>query len=172
MRARRTLRVALDSMITLGLGASVAFAQEQPPIVTGPAVPLAAVSFPPSSVARGDDGLMVGLLAIVLGVLLALGAQGIAIKRKRDAEAVRLEAGISEALRRDRALDCFPIIPIARIPLWRGSPAIIEMYGGVPAPELREAALQVAAQEASRIRSDFRIHDRMAIIESPEVRAA
>lgn len=115
---------------------------------------------------------MIGLLAIVLGVLLGLGVQGVALKRKRDAEAVCLERGISEALRRDRVLECFPVVPIARIPLWRGSPAIIEIYGGVPTRELREAALQVAAEEASRIRSDFRIHNRMAIIESPEARAA
>lgn len=172
MRPGRILRVALESMIALGLGASVALGRERPPIVTGHAVPLAAVRLPPFPVAGGDDGLTLGLLAMVLGVLLALGAQGIAVKRKRDAEAVRLEAGVSEALRRDHALDCFPIIPIARIPLWRGSPAVIEMYGGVPTRELREAALQVAAQEASRVRSDVRIHDRMAIIESPEVRAA
>jgi hypothetical protein len=57
-----------------------------------------------------------------------------------------------------------PIIATARAPLWRGSPATIEVAGQVPSPQARETALRIVRAEASRIRADVQIEDRLAVV--------
>jgi hypothetical protein len=54
----------------------------------------------------------------------------------------------------------------------RGSPATIEVSGQVPTPELRKAALRIVEAEASRVRPDVRIEDRLEIAPSTASRAA
>lgn len=56
-----------------------------------------------------------------------------------------------------------PLTPTAHLPLWKGSPLVVEITGPVPRPELREAAVDVAKREMGRSRSDFRIEDRVAV---------
>jgi hypothetical protein len=71
---------------------------------------------------------------------------------------------VSDALRREQLLLGVPIIATARAPLWRGSPATIEVAGQVPSPQARETALRIVRAEASRIRADVQIEDRLAVV--------
>jgi hypothetical protein len=65
---------------------------------------------------------------------------------------------------REQSLFGLPIITMARPPLWRGSPATIEVAGQVPSPQARETTLRIVRAEAGRIRSDFQIEDRLAVV--------
>jgi hypothetical protein len=65
---------------------------------------------------------------------------------------------------RERLLYGVPIMATARTSLWRRSPATIEIAGRVPSPQARETALRIARTEALRIRSDFQIEDRVAVV--------
>jgi len=64
------------------------------------------------------------------------------------------------------------VTPTVQVPFWKGSPARIELHGEVPSAPTRQAALRIAAQEASRVRPDFEISDRIAEVPVPAVRAA
>ncbi|HSL47650.1 MAG TPA: hypothetical protein VK878_01195 [Candidatus Deferrimicrobiaceae bacterium] len=100
---------------------------------------------------------------LVLGVLLGLAVKIYDLKRKREEEAVAAQARVSDALLMDAALAGLPLTPTARLPLWKGSPLVLDITGVVPRTELREAALDVAKRELGRSRSDFRIEDRIAV---------
>ncbi len=111
---------------------------------------------------------MAGALSIlvVLAVLIALGVtvKLFDLRRKREDQAVQLQARVSDALLRDQALFNLPITPTARVPFWSGSPATIEISGVVPDPEMRERVLRIARAEAERIRPDVSIEDRLAVV--------
>jgi hypothetical protein len=99
------------------------------------------------------------LLVVLLGVAVKLYD----LKRKREDEAIAAQARISDALLMDAMLAGLPLTPTAHLPLWKGSPLVVEITGRVPRPELREAAVNVARREMGRSRSDFRIEDRIAV---------
>jgi len=106
------------------------------------------------------------MVVFVLGVLVIVGV-GVKLydlRRRRQSEAVWLQVQISDALMREQSLFGLPIITMARAPLWRGSPATIEVAGQVPSPQARETALRIVRAEAGRIRSDFQIEDRLAVV--------
>ena len=99
---------------------------------------------------------------VVIGLLVLVG---IAVKlydrkRKRDAEAVHLQAQVSDALMRDAGLAGLLLTPTARL---RGGEAIVEICGEVPTETAREAALRIAQDEAARIRADVRIEDKVSV---------
>lgn len=100
---------------------------------------------------------------LILVVLLGLAVKLYDLKRKREDEAVAAQARVSDALLMDAALAGLPLTPTAHLPLWKGSPLVVEITGAVPRPELREAAVDVAKREMGRSRSDFRIEDRIAV---------
>lgn len=99
------------------------------------------------------------LVVVLLGVAVKLYD----LKRKREDEAIAAQARISDALLMDSTLAGLPLTPTAHLPLWKGSPLVVEITGAVPRPELREAAVDVARREMGRSRSDFRIEDRIAV---------
>ncbi len=80
------------------------------------------------------------LLVVLLGVAVKLYD----LKRKREDEAIAAQARISDALLMDATLAGLPLTPTAHLPLWKGSPLVVEITGEVPRPELREAAVDVA----------------------------
>ena len=122
-------------------------------------------------VGESSPELIVILLSI--GVLvLAAGTKAIDHKRKREDEAVRLQAQISDALLCDRTLASLPVTATVQIPVWLRSPARIEMCGQVPTAELWQAVLHVAEQEASRTLDAFHIDDQIAVVPSVRARAA
>jgi hypothetical protein len=99
---------------------------------------------------------------VVLGLLLVVG---IAVKlydwkRKRDAEAVHLQAQVSDALMRDAGLAGLLLTPTAHV---RGGEAKVEITGEVPDVGARETALRIAREEAARVRPDVEIVDRISV---------
>jgi hypothetical protein len=56
--------------------------------------------------------------------------------------------------------------------MWSGTPAVIDVTGEVPSQEVREASLRIIRAEASRVRSDFTIVDRMSVVARPMTRVA
>ncbi|MBI2217734.1 MAG: hypothetical protein HYU51_10585 [Candidatus Rokubacteria bacterium] len=164
MSATRMLGMLLAIVTVLVSAAGV---QAQAP--GSPAAP------PPSGTAA--DGGFAGAAAVLLALLALFVVVGIGVKfydlrRKRETEAVHLQAQISDALLRDQVLFGLPITPTVNVPTWSGSPAVIEVSGQVPTAETKDAALRIVDAEARRIRPDFLIEDRMAIVVTMERRAA
>jgi len=110
---------------------------------------------------------IVGVLLVALGALVKF----LDLRRKREAEAVHLQAQVSDALLRDQALFGLPITPTAHVPLWSGTPVTVEVSGHVPDGAMRESVLRLVREEASRIRPDVQIEDRLSV-DSAAVRAA
>jgi hypothetical protein len=121
--------------------------------------------------AGGHVWLAVALLVIWLIVLIVAGAKLIDLSNRREAEALHLQAQVGDALLEDQALASLPVVPTAHIPL-KGSPATVEVSGQVPNAELREAAVHIAEKEASRVRPDVRIEDKLQVVSSGPRRAA
>jgi hypothetical protein len=55
------------------------------------------------------------------------------------------------------------VTPTAHVPFLKGTPAVIEVSGEVPSSELKETVLRLVKNEASRIREDVRVEDRLAV---------
>jgi hypothetical protein len=136
-----------------------------------PSRALAQTAAPPEG--GGGSGILMAVV-LVVGLLVVIGAavKMFDLRRKREAEAVHLQAQVSDALLRNEALFGLPVTATAHVPTWSGSPATIELSGQVPSPELRELVLRVTREEASRIRSDFQVEDRMAVIPTMAARTA
>lgn len=149
------------------------------PGFAGPAwaqAPTPSPGLSPSATPATDGGpaSTVAVLAIVVGLIVAIGVavKLFDLKRRREAEAVHLQAQISDALLREPSLFGAPITPTAHVPFWRGGPAVVEMTGQVPTPELRAAALAIARSEAARVRPDVQLEDRMSVVAEAPARAA
>lgn len=109
----------------------------------------------------------VGLLALIV-----VGVKILDFKRRRETEAVHVEAQIADALLRDPRFFGLPITPIAHVPVRKGPPVRVEIAGEMPTAGLRDAALFLAKQEASRRRSDVQIDDRLIIVPARAARTA
>ncbi len=134
----------------------------------GPAVPPPTTAVPP---AEGGPAEVLAFV-MVLTVLVIVGVTARILKSKREIDAIHLQAQLADALLCDPMLSRLNVTPMVRVPIWRGTPATIKMRGEVPRPELREAVLRFMIRETSRLRSDFRIEDRLAIAPSTGYRAA
>src|SRR5207244_13250389 len=86
------------------------------------------------------------------------------LNRNRESEAVQLQAQLSDALLREPSLAGLPLTPTVHVPMWTGTPATIDVTGQVPRPELKDLAVRLVSDEASRIRSDIKIVDRLSIV--------
>jgi hypothetical protein len=120
----------------------------------------------------GFARLFIAAALIVVLAAMILVARAYDLSRKREAQAVSLETRISRALRADPSLSSFPVVPTVRIPLWRGSPAVITMTGWVPRPEFRHAALELVLREAARKGMTYRIEDGIVVDPAMAKRAA
>ena len=107
--------------------------------------------------------LTVFLLLFALLVIVGIGVKLYDLKRKREAEAVHLQAQVSDALLRDQTLFALAVTPTAHVPWWSGTPARIDVCGRVPSPDARESALRLVEQEARSVRSDVEIVDRLEL---------
>src|SRR5438094_407925 len=120
----------------------IAWAQSS---ATAPATGLA-----PAAPATSSGGSAALGFLVILGLLVIVG---IAVKlydrkRKRDAEAVHLQAQVSDALMRDARLAGLVLTPTANVPTWGRGPAIIELSGEVPDGAMRDTVLRVAREGA------------------------
>jgi hypothetical protein len=128
-------------------------------ITTGIAWAQTSSPAPGAAPAQGGGAAAAGFL-VVLGLLLIVG---VAVKlydrkRKRDAEAVHVQAQISDALMRDAGLAGLLLTPTAYL---RGGEPVVEISGEVPDAAAHEAALRIARGEAARLRPDVHIVDRI-----------
>jgi hypothetical protein len=120
---------------------------------------------PPAAGATSSGGSAALGFLVILGLLVIVG---IAVKlydrkRKRDAEAVHLQAQVSDALMRDARLAGLVLTPTAHVPTWGSGPATIEIAGEVPDTATRDAVLRIARDEAARLRSDVQIIARLNV---------
>jgi len=143
-------RKGVMHVITFG----IAWAQSPTPPVT-PATPGAGTAAQGGGMAAAGFFVVIGLL-ILVGIAVKLYDR----KRKRDAEAVHLQAQVSDALMRDAGLAGLLLTPTAHL---RGREAIVEISGEVPDEIARETALRIAREEAARIRPDVRIEDHVRV---------
>ena len=109
-----------------------------------------------------------GVMLVILGALVKM----LDLKRKRDQEAVVVQAQIADAVLRDPRLFSLPIAPTAHVPLWKGSPVTVEVAGQVPSDDLRQAALHLIEREASHLRSDVRVESRIGVVPTMVRRSA
>lgn len=141
------------TILLSGLLTGTALAQIPPPAPPAPGTTGAAAP------ADASGWIMASLLVIGLLVIVGVVVKLFDLRRKREAEAVHLQAQISDALLRDPNLFGLPVTPTAHAPLWSGTPVTITLTGDVPSPEVREAVRRIATAEAQRIRPDVEIHD-------------
>lgn len=149
---------ALVGAVAVAVPAGVAWAQAAP----GP---------PP---ADGGGSTLWAAVVIIIGLLVVIGVavKLFDLRRTREAEAVQLQAQVSDALLREPSLAGIPLTPTAHVPFWSGTPATVEVGGQVPSPEMRELVLRIVRDEAARIRSDVRIEDHLALGPEQRVRIA
>src|SRR3989442_11518416 len=104
----------------------------------------------PQAATSGGFGptLTVFLLLFGLLVLVGIGVKLYDLKRKREAEAVHLQAQVSDALLRDPTMFGLAVTPTAHVPWWSGTPARLEVGGHVPTSQARERALRIVEAEA------------------------
>jgi hypothetical protein len=114
--------------------------------------------------------LLIAATALVL-VLLLMGKM-LELKDKRAAEGIAVQGEIADALDRDPTLVGFPMTPIARVPLWRGTPVTVKVAGQVPSVELRKAALNAAEQAAAELLVRVRIKSRIGVVKPKKRRRA
>ena len=90
------------------------------------------------------EGRVTILLIVATGLLLLIGliAKILDLRLKRDGEVVAVKGVISDALGGDPELFELPLTATVRVPLWRGSPVTIRVFGEVPSGELKQAALR------------------------------
>lgn len=129
---------------------------------------------PPASEGVSHGGTAAAVIILVVAVLVVLGVlvKMLDLKRKRENEAVVVQAQISDAVLRDPALFSLPITPTAHVPLWKGSPVTVEVAGQVPSDDLREVALRVVEREAAHLRPDVRIESRIGVVPTMAQRSA
>jgi hypothetical protein len=161
MTSAQTVRAAFAIVTMLLIGgmlAGVALAQVPSPRPT-PIAPS------PGAPAATDPGGWIVASILVVGLLVVIGlvVKLYDLRRKREAEAVHLQAQISDALLRDPNLFGLPVAATAHAPLWRGTPVTIELAGEVPDPVMREAVMRISWSEAQRIRPDVEIEDRLTV---------
>jgi len=108
------------------------------------------------------------ILVAAAALALIIGGLGrvLELKEQRAAEAIAVQGEIADALLRDPALLGLPLMPTARIPLWRGSRATVKIAGKVPSRELRKAALRAAERGAAELLVTVRIKSRIGIVRS------
>ena len=128
----------------------------------------------PATSGTQSDGTAGAVIILVIAMLLIIGVlvKIFDLKRKREGEAVVVQAQLSDAVLRDPALFSLPITPTAHVPLWKGSPVTVEVAGQVPSDDLRLAALRVVEREASHLRPDVRIESRIGVVPTMARRSA
>jgi len=136
---------------------SHAWAQTTPNPVMPPATPQPAAE---------GGGAAIAAVVVVVGLFMVIGVvvKLFDLKQKRESEAVQLQAQLSDALLREPSLAGLPLTPTVHVPMWRGTPATIELMGRVPTPELKDTVLRIVRDEAARIRSDVQIEDRLSVV--------
>jgi hypothetical protein len=113
-----------------------------------------------------EDPVMVVLIAAAVVLLVGVLGKVHELRDRRAAEAIAVQGEIADALLRNPALLGWPLVPIARVPLWRGSPVTVKLTGEVPSRELRALALLAAERGAAELLVRVRIKSRIGVAKS------
>jgi len=131
---------------------------------------------PPPAVPPAPGGWGNGVIIVLLGlgffVTIGIVVKLVDLSRKRSEEAMYLQALIGDAWLQDSALAMLPLAATVHVPFWRGSPAMIQVTGRVPAPTLRDTAIDVAARVTHRTGAEFKIEDHVTVTNEAEARVA
>jgi hypothetical protein len=146
-------------LMVSGLAAMAAFVRDAAAQATPPPAPV------PSAAPSGDNSGVLIALAL-MGALLVIVGIGVKIwdaKRKREAEAVHLQSQLSDALLREADFFGLAITPTVHAGLRKGAPMTIDVTGQAPSEMVRDAALRIIREEASRVTSNFEIVDKIEV---------
>jgi hypothetical protein len=125
----------------------------------------------PAAASFGQHEALASLILVAVSVLLLLAVgKTFDFRQRREEERVVLESRIGDALLDHAAFVRSSVGPIVKIPFWRGSPATVEMVGEVPSAQLEQSALRIAAQAASRVRSDVTLENYMVVAQASNTR--
>jgi hypothetical protein len=120
-----------------------------------------------SPIPAPENGLGHGLFAFVfLVALLALTlitAKLHYMKRRREDQAVALQARLFDVLFTEPLIAHFPIMLTVRVPFVRYPQAEIMLTGIVPTPALREAVLRLVHREVASLVDTYRIEDCLVV---------
>ena len=139
------------------------------------ATPPAASPVPPAPAAASGDNSGILMALALMGALLIIVGIGVKIwdaKRKREAEAVHLQSQMSDALLREQDFFGLAITPTVHPPLRKGGSMKIDVTGQAPSAAVRDAALRIVRDEATRMGANFEIEDRIDITPAVARRAA
>jgi len=91
---------------------------------------------------RVEDSVIL-LLSLAAGFVLLLGliAKVLDLRLRRDGEVIAVKGVISDALGGDPELFELPLTTRVRVPLLRGSPVTIRVFGEVPSRDIKQIAL-------------------------------
>jgi hypothetical protein len=125
----------------------------------------------PAAASFGQHEALASLILVAVSVLLLLAVgKTFDFRQRREEERVVLESRIGDALLDHPVFVRSSVGPIVKIPFWRGSPATVEMVGEVPSAQLEQSALRIAAQAASRVRSDVILENYMVVAQASNTR--
>ncbi len=159
MTSAQTVRAAFATALLInGVWAAAAFGQVTP-------MPPPIAPSPGAAAPAAESGGWIVAAVLVFGLLVVIGAlvKIYDLRRKRETEAVHLQAQISDALLRDATLFGLPVAATAHGPFWSGTPVTVELTGEGPDSNLRLAVARMARAEAQRIRPDVEIVDHLTV---------
>jgi len=97
----------------------------------------------------GEPVILLLILAGGFVLLLGLISKVLDLRLRRDGEVVAVKGVISEALGGDPELFELPLTTKVRVPLLRGRPVTIRVFGEVPSDEIKEVALRRVKRAAA-----------------------
>jgi hypothetical protein len=114
---------------------------------------------------RGTTGtVIIGGCVVALIVIIGAGVRLYGQKRKRETEALHLQARLSDALLRDPGLAGLVLTATVHAMTFKKAPPVVELSGQVPTREARERALNILRAETARLQTAVRIEDRVGIV--------
>ena len=156
-------RAAIAAAGALSTTAAAAWAKVSPTPAPSP--------LPSPEMTNGSGAFMVAAFVVALLIAVGVMVKLYDLRRKREDEAVALQARLSDALLAEPSLSALPLVPTVHIPM-RGSPVTVEIVGTVPRPEFRQAAIDLVVREAARSVKSYRVDARISIDPMMQRRAA
>jgi hypothetical protein len=132
----------------------------------------------PSGTPPADGGIgaliMVGVFVAVLVILGAI-VKVHDVRLLSEEGGLTLQAWLGDMLLTDPLLRGAAVIPTVHMPMREGSPVKVEVTGSVPSPDMRERAIHIVRQEATRFvqyARDVEVEDRLSVLPSIAARRA
>jgi hypothetical protein len=111
-------------------------------------------------------------LVVALIVIIGAGVRLYAQQRKREAEALHLQARLSDALLREPGLSGLALAATVHAVTFKKAPPVVELSGQVPTREARDRALNILRAETARLQTAVQTEDRVGIVPTMAHRAS